>query len=242
MFYVERDIIIDQFAGLNIKIGEEKTDKMYHFAEMIHEANSKFNITGLKSADEIFNELIIGSIMPVCDIIVPRGTRFIDLGSGAGIPGITLAVYFDGISGVLIEANNRKAKFIESVISGLKLKGLQVICGRAEEIAVDPVHRERYDWCFIRALGKLYIMLELGAPFVRKNGHLYIYSNVRLEDISEKELKHIEKLGLHIMSHEIQGEKHMPNSGLCFKKDISTPGKYPRKYAIIKREAAIIND
>jgi 16S rRNA (guanine527-N7)-methyltransferase len=234
---VERDIILEWLSVRKIDLNKATMDKMLVFAEMIHSTNQKFNLTGLKTKDEILTELILKSIEPVCDIIVPRGTRFADIGSGAGIPGIALAMYFDNFSGILIESNQKKVAFIKGVIDELKLKGIEVICSRAEEIAGSAVHREQYDWGFARAFGKLHISIELVAPFVKKNGHLYIYSSLLTKDLLLETFKHAEKLGLHIMSHKEVSEIKLTGAGLCFKKERQTPGKYPRMFAIIKREA-----
>jgi 16S rRNA (guanine527-N7)-methyltransferase len=237
VFHVERDIIQEWLSAKKIELSKSTTDKMLVFAELIHSANQKFNLTGLKTKDEIITELILKSIEPVCDIIVPRGTCFADIGSGAGIPGIVLALYFNNFSGVLIESNQKKAGFIKSIIDEFKLQDIEVICSRAEEIAESAAHREHYNWCFARAFGKLYITLELCAPFVKSKGNLYIYSTLLPGNIPEETLKHTEKLGLMIMSHkEISGIK-LSDSGLCFKKEKHTPDKYPRMFAIIKREA-----
>jgi 16S rRNA (guanine527-N7)-methyltransferase len=237
---VEHEIIVKWFAEYNKSIVKDKADKMIRYAVMIHEANQKFNITGLKTREDILNELILGSIKPLINMDVPRGTKFADLGSGAGIPGIALAIYFGDISGVLIESNNKKVKFIESITKELELLKLQVICGRAEDVAADQSFREKYDWCFIRAMGKLYIMTELGAPFVKKDGYLYIYSNIKSADLPTEEIKHIEKLGFRIMSHDELAQKILPGDGLCLIKKTKTPMNYPRKFAVIKRESEVI--
>jgi 16S rRNA (guanine527-N7)-methyltransferase len=235
---VERDIIQEWSSSRKIdNLNIETIDKILSFAELIHSTNQKFNLTGLKTKSEILTELILKSIEPVCDIIVPRGTRFTDIGTGAGIPGIPLALFFNNFSGVLIESSQKKAGFIKGVIDELKLENVEVICGRAEEIAGSAAHREQYDWGFARAFGKLYITLELAAPFVKKNSCLYIYSNLLPEDLPLETLKHAEKLGLSIMSHKEVSEIKLYGAGLCFKKERQSPGKYPRMFAIIKREA-----
>ncbi|MFH0977071.1 MAG: 16S rRNA (guanine(527)-N(7))-methyltransferase RsmG [Spirochaetota bacterium] len=242
MFHVERDIIRDWKNSRNITIDSLIEEKMIRFADMIHSANQKFNLTGLKTCPGILTGLILGSIEPVCDIIVPRGTKFADIGSGAGIPGIPLALFFNNLSGVLIESSQKKADFIKSVTDELKLDKIEVICGRAEELAAGADQRERYGWCFARAFGKLHIVLELAAPFVKLKGCLYVYSAMQPDQIPEQTRGHAEKLGLNIMSHKQMKEIHLSETGLCFMKTKNTPRKYPRKYPIIKREAEKIQN
>jgi 16S rRNA (guanine527-N7)-methyltransferase len=234
---VERDIIQEWLSSQQIDLNNETIEKMLSFAGLIYSTNQKFNLTGLKTKTEILTELILKSIEPVCDIIVPRGTRFTDIGTGAGIPGIPLALFFNNFSGVLIESSQKKTEFIKGVIGELKLENVEVICGRAEEIAVSAVHREQYDWVFARAFGKLHISVELGASFAKSEGFLYVYSTLLPEQIPAQTRKHSEKLGLCIMSHKQMSEIRLVETGLCFKKEKNTPNKYPRMYPIIKREA-----
>ncbi len=234
---MERDIITKWLSERKIDPKDEFTDKILLFADLINNTNRKFNLTGLKTKNDIITELLLRSIDPLCDIIVPRGTRFADIGSGAGIPGIPLALFFDGLSGILIESNQKKAEFIKSAIGKLRLKNLEAICVRAEALASDDAHREKYDLVFARAFGKLYITLEIAAPFVKKEGLLYIYSTILPHQMPEQIDKQSEKLGLSIMSHQQMKENGLAESGLCFKKEENTPQKYPRKYPVIKREA-----
>lgn len=234
---MERDIIQDWCSERKIGITSETESKFILFGNLIHKTNQVFNLTGLKTSGEIMSELIIKSIDPVCDIIVPRGTRFIDLGSGAGIPGIVLSIFFNNFSGVLIESNKKKAGFLKSVINELELAGIEVVCERAELIAKMTEYREAFDWCFARAFAKLFITIELGAPFIKTGGCLYVYSNEQPDDMTEKILMHTERTGLCIMSHKEQVDMGLSGKGLCFKKERSIQDQFPRKYALIKREA-----
>jgi 16S rRNA (guanine527-N7)-methyltransferase len=234
---VERDIITSWFSARKIDVNIELTDKILLFADLIYSTNQKFNLTGLKTKVEIVNELILKSIEPVCDIIVPRGTQFADIGSGAGIPGIPLALFFGGLTGTLIESNKKKADFIRGVVGELNLKDIDIICDRAEALASSAEHREHFDWVFARAFGKLYITLEITASFIKRNGFLYIYSTFLPHQIPDQIIKHAEKLGLSIMSHQQMKEIRLAETGLCFKKEETTTKKYPRKYPVIKREA-----
>jgi 16S rRNA (guanine527-N7)-methyltransferase len=231
------DIIQEMLSSQKIEIDKEKAEKINSFAEMIHDANRMFNLTGIKSKERIIDQLILKSIFPLRDIIVPRGTRFADIGSGAGIPGIALAIYLDNLSGVLIESNRKKADFIRSVINDLELDRIEIICERAEIIAHDKRHREVFSWCFSRAVGRPYIAIELGAPFLKEGGLLYIYSCESNEKLPENTNKHARGLGLDIMSHSDLVDAGLPYEGICFIKKGVTGNKYPRRFAVIKREA-----
>lgn len=234
---MERDIINEWKRGRNIVISHEKEEKLILYSALIEETNRKFNISGYKKKDDIIKQLILGSVEPLCDIIVPRGTSFIDLGSGSGVPGIVLGLFFPEISGLLVESNNKKAEFIHSVVETLHLGGLEVVCERAETLAGMQIYRESFDWCFARAFAKLYITIEIGAPFVKPGGCLYVYAGQKSGELHKESLKHCASAGLRIMSHTEMNRIGLSGDGRCFKKESKTPGKYPRKYAVIKREA-----
>ena len=234
---MERDIIEKWLSERKASLTTETIDKMLLLAKLIHETNMKFNLTGLKTKAEILSELILKSIDPLCDITVPRGTSFVDLGTGSGVPGIPLCLFFGGLTGILLDANQKKTEFIKSALEELGLGTGRVLCGRAEEIAHLREHREHYDWCFARAFGKLYITLELGAPFVKPGGHFFIYSTQSPEALHRETLAHSSRLGLDIMSHGAMKQIGLSGEGLCFTKASATPEKYPRKYPTIKREA-----
>ncbi|MBN2041148.1 MAG: 16S rRNA (guanine(527)-N(7))-methyltransferase RsmG [Spirochaetes bacterium] len=234
---MERDIIKQWCGSRNISPGQNVTERMAAYAEMIHEAGQTFNLTGLKTKEAVLSELIIGSIDPLRDIIVPRGTRFVDIGTGAGIPGIALSIYFEGFSGLLIESSQKKAGFARKAAEKLGLDNVEVVCDRAESAVKEPGNRESFQWCFMRAFGKPYIAIELGAPFIEKDGLVYIYSGESFGGLQEKTVEHAKDLGLCIMSPQEVSIAGLSGTGTVLKKTESTPEKYPRRYAVIKREA-----
>jgi len=167
----------------NAALHPEQEERLNLYAKMIFNTNKKYNLTGLKSLESIINTLIIGSLEPLVGWNVPRGTVFADIGSGSGIPGIPIGIFFDGIKGVLFESDKKKADFILYAIKELGLSNLQVYSQRAEEMGKGVPFRESFDWVFARAFGSIYTVMELGLPFIKANGFLYIYSNLILKNI-----------------------------------------------------------
>lgn len=166
-------------------IPDEINRKLKEYARLIYEHNKTTNITGLKDTEYIYNELILGSITPLKHVNVPRGTSFIDIGTGAGIPGIPLLLYFgDNMKGVLVDSNNKKIKFLLNAINTLGINDIvTVIQGRVEEIAKEKAYRDSFDFAVSRAFAHPLMALEYGLPFVKPGGWLYIYYSLNLYKI-----------------------------------------------------------
>ncbi len=219
-----------------VSLGPDVMDKLVRFSERIHEHTSRYNLTGIKDPQEILNTLVLESLDPVLSYHVPRGTRYADIGSGAGIPGIPLAIFFPDAFWVLVESQGKKARFIRETAAALNIRNVEVLCGRAEEIGREPGYRESFDGAFSRASGHVYAMMETGLPFVKREGFLYIYSNMTPADIDEGIRNHGKVLGAAFISSEGGDYPYSP-PGLLLKKHTSTPGIYPRRFAVIERES-----
>jgi 16S rRNA (guanine527-N7)-methyltransferase len=232
---VKHDVLTEWASVHNFSLDSGKKRKLDEYARLLHEANQRFNLTGITNIDEILNNLILGSIEPFIWLNVPRGTIYADIGSGAGIPGIPLGIFHSNMQGILIESNNKKSSFISSVIKELELENCRVYHGRIEEYQKE-VRREQFDIVFSRALGDPYYVIELGAPLLKKGGALYIYSNLKPEDLPGYLMDHIVDLGLSSATDNVQMELGISDNGLLFIKTGNTDRKFPRKISIIKRD------
>ena len=232
---MEHELLTSWAAEQHVSLEPHVRNKLLSYAGMLYETNKKFNLTGFDTIEGIIKNLIIGSIAPIIRLNVPRGTLYADIGSGGGIPGIPVGIVHDQMRGILIESNTKKALFIESVISTLKLENCSSYHGRIEEYIASGV-RETCDIVFSRALGNPYAVIEWGAPLLKKDGLLYIYSNLQ-EDTLPVHLKdHSVRLGLSIASDDTRNKAGIETGGLLFQKTGTTEERYPRKISIIKRE------
>jgi len=230
-------ILSQWFDSRNYHLSDKQITQLASYAGLIHEANQNFNITGFKTLPEIIEILILGSIEPHLGLIVPRGTRFVDMGTGGGVPGVPLSIVFPHMSGVLMDSNSKRIGFIDMVVDTLGIDAIQCVCGRLEELAHDVNYRETFDYAFSRALADPYIALELGASLIKTGGFLYVYSSI------DSALKHVNyqphanTLGLQRISECEVNIKHWSMEDLVWEKHVQINARYPRRYPVMKREA-----
>lgn len=182
---------------------DELRRKFARYFELIESANSRFNLTGVKGWERVRDELFIRSfnfLLPVAGGHVPAvewfsGRRVLDVGTGAGIPGLVLKLAVPDASLTLLDSSQKKTAFLRDVVSDLGLDNVDVVTGRAEEVGHDPQHRESYDLVVSRGVAKLVELAELTLPFVLLGGAVAAAKGPRVaEEIAEAEWA-AEKLG-----------------------------------------------
>ena len=221
----------------NISEIDKKIELLKKNAIMIYNYNKKFNLTGFKTIGDIFYKLIVDSLEPIKDLCVPRGTSFVDIGTGSGIPGIPIAIFFSGIKGLLLDSNSKRIDFIRKVVKEIEIKDVVAESVRLEEEGRSNDNRELHDWVFSRAMGNVFVTVELGSPFLKLGGYLYIYSNIKNNNLYPEVVTHASKLGLNLLN-SIESKKIGIKKGLLFQKVSYLSNAYPRRFASIKRDAA----
>ncbi len=234
---MEHELLLEWKNKNGLILDSGKEEKLITYARMIHETNKKFNLTGFKTIKDIIINLIIGSLDPLSSLNVPRGTMFADIGTGAGIPGVPLAIFHDNWRGFCIDSNRKKISFVKSVIEECGIDNLKAYNGRLEDIARNEM-RETCDCVFSRALGEIFLVLEVGAPLLREQGLLYIYSHAAPEELPSAECSHAAAVGLTLLQRPGYAEYGVGDCGLLFLKSGATESRYPRKMAVIKRDMA----
>ena len=229
---------IDKFLeNTNIFEFDNRIELLKKFAKMIYDDNRKFNLTGFKTIEDIFYKLIVDSLEPIKYLDVPRGTSFVDIGTGSGIPGIPIAVFFPETKGLLLDSNLKRIDFIRKVIREIDINDIVAESVRLEEVGKSSDNREMYDWVFSRAMGNVFVTVELGSPFLKLGGYLYIYSNIENSSLYPEVVAHASKLGLNLLN-SIELKEIGIKKGLVFQKVSSLSDVYPRRFAAIKRDAA----
>ncbi|MBD3271744.1 MAG: 16S rRNA (guanine(527)-N(7))-methyltransferase RsmG [Elusimicrobia bacterium] len=224
-------------AKHNFSINQETAEQLSLFTSLINTHNKSYNLTGFKNSRDIINNLIFDSIIGLSFISFPPDAYVLDIGSGAGIPGIPCALLFPQNPISLIESNQKKLKFLQEVKEKINLPNVTIIPGRAETLAHSTDFREKFDSVLMRAVAELRIIIELGCPFIKNNGHLYAFKGLKIND----EIKNSE-YALKIMHSKIAGIKWYTLSPtdkqhaiIDIEKINYIDNKYPRKPGLVKK-------
>ena len=222
-------------SEINIEINENKIDMFYLYIQELLEWNKKINLTAIEDENEIILKHFIDSL--TVQKYIKNAQNIIDIGTGAGFPGIPLAIVNEKSNIVLLDSLNKRINFLNNVIQKLELSNVKAIHGRAEDLAKIVQHREKYDIVISRAVAPFNVLLEYMLPFNKVNSYTIAMkgSNIEEVDISNNALK---KLGGKIEKIE---KINLPNTDIkrniiIVRKIEETPKKFPRKAGIPKKE------
>lgn len=183
-----RDLFDQKFQGeleqLSIKLDENQLNQFYNYFELLVEWNKFVNLTAITEMDEVITKHFVDSlslIKSVVDIDM-ESYHLIDVGTGAGFPGIPLKIAFPNLNITLMDSLNKRINFLNEVINKLGLKKVEAIHGRAEDLGRDKEHREKYDFCVSRAVANLSSLSEYCMPFVKVGGCFISYKSGKIEE------------------------------------------------------------
>lgn len=224
--------------ALNIELNDKQIEQFILYYEMLIEWNSFINLTAITEFDAVMKKHFIDSISLIKAFDVSKSINVIDVGTGAGFPGLALKIAYPKLKITLLDSLNKRIQFLEEVINKLELNEINTIHGRAEDFAKKDDHREKYDLCVSRAVANLATLSEYCLPYVKLNGYFISYKS---EKISE-ELMNAEK-AIKLLGGEIKNqiEFSLPETDIyrnlvVIKKIANTPKKYPRKAGLPSRE------
>ena len=233
----------NQIKDLEISFDDQKLSNLYDYFVMIEKSSKEFNLTSLKGWSNISNELFIRSLRYLIFLKKDSSNmnyKFIDVGTGAGIPSIPIKIFYPEISLSLCEPSLKKCTFLEGVIKNLNLSNVNIENERAENLG-QSIKRESYDFVLTRALAKLPTLAELTLPLVKVGGKV-ITAKGKFPKVEIDESKYIsETLG----SKKTLVEKvTIPNSlptdhFIIWEKNKSTPENFPRRNGIPKKRPIV---
>ncbi len=233
-------ILRSSLRQLNIIFTDDQIGALIKYLDLVCENNKKINLVGTKDKKQILIRHILDSlsILRFKDYFDQKNksARILDIGTGAGFPGIIIAIFLKENTVYLLDKSLKKINFLRAVAEELKIKNIEVIRGRAEELSMQTLFREDFDIVLARAVAKFNVLCELAIPFCKINGKIIFYKSRKIfkESVLYKEV--ISKLGGEV---EDLLEVKVPylddfRSFLVINKILKTPDIYPRRYSRIK--------
>ena len=224
--------------ALGIDLTEKQIQQFISYYEKLVEWNEMMNLTAITEYDEVMKKHFIDSMTLIKAFDVNQSASVIDVGTGAGFPGLVLKIAFPNFKITLLDSLNKRIQFLNEVIGNLGLDGVETIHGRAEDFAKPGKLREKYDLCVSRAVANLSTLSEYCLPFVKEKGLFISYKSEKVQDEMVKADKAISILGGKI---EKQVEFTLPDSDIyrnlfIIRKVKKTPAKYPRKAGLPSKE------
>lgn len=227
-----------KLALLGIQLTEKQKQQFDKFYELLVEWNKVMNLTGITEYEEVNEKHFVDSVALVKAVSLNEKQNLIDVGTGAGFPGIPLKIVFPHLKVTLLDSLNKRIKFLDTVIEELGLEHIETIHGRAEDFAKQADYREQYDICVSRAVANLATLSEYCIPYVKIGGLFIPYKSGEIEE----ELSHSEK-AITILGGKLDQviKFELPRSeiGRSFvkiEKVKSTAKKYPRKAGLPSKE------
>lgn len=224
--------------ALGISLTEEQINQFLIYYEMLVEWNEVMNLTAITEYEDVMKKHFVDSISLIKAYDVSKQVKVIDVGTGAGFPGLALKIAYPKLQVTLLDSLNKRIQFLDAVIDKLGLTGVETIHGRAEDFAKPGKLREQFDLCVSRAVANLSTLSEYCLPFVKVGGQFISYKSEKITEEKELAGKAISLLGGKIKN---QVEFTLPDSDIyrnlfIIEKAKETPKKFPRKAGLPSKE------
>ncbi len=231
--------LYNQAKNININLDKAKLEKFKVYKDLLISWNEKVNLTSITGDYDIIMKHFIDCLEVIK--YIEENKSVIDIGTGAGFPGLVIAIYFDKkVNVTLMDALNKRINFLENVVENLGLSNVKIIHARAEEFGIKEEYREKYDYVVSRAVAPLNILLEYGIPFLKVNGKCLFLKGNKFEDEiknSNNAFNVLDSKINNIHEYKYMVEKEEYNRYILeIIKNKSTNNKYPRNYGKIKKK------
>lgn len=235
-----RDLLCQELEEYEICLSEGQINQFYEYYRLLLQWNKVMNLTAITELEEVVTKHFVDSLslVKIVDREILDEMRVLDLGTGAGFPGIPLKIVFPHMDMVLLDSLNKRIKFLNEVIDCLGLHNIRGIHGRAEDYGRDGTYRETFDLCVSRAVANLSTLSEYCIPFVKTGGYFIPYkSGNAKEEIDQA------KGALKMLGGKVEGVKEffLPGSDMGrtlikIRKTEKTSKRYPRKAGMPGKE------
>lgn len=231
-------ILKEKLQKLNIEINDTQKEQFDTFYDMLVEWNKVMNLTGITEYEEVIEKHFVDSLSIVNILDLNKIETVVDIGTGAGFPGIPLKIAFPHLRITLLDSLNKRIKFLDAVIEELGLDNINTIHGRAEDYARQKEYREEYDLCVSRAVANLATLSEYCLPYIRLGGIFISYKSGDIEEELSHSRKAIDILG-GTLDDVVKFQLPGTDINRSFVKIIKVKNiakKYPRKAGLPSKE------
>ena len=231
-------IFEEKLSALGITLTDVQKQQFDKFYELLVEWNKVMNLTGITEYEEVNEKHFVDSVSIVKALDINKVETVIDIGTGAGFPGIPLKIAFPHLKIVLLDSLNKRINFLNTVIDELGLKDITTIHGRAEDFAKKPEYREQFDLCVSRAVANLSTLSEYCIPYINKGGQFVPYKSGEIDEEVAQAKKAVHILGgtiEDVVKFQLPGTE-IGRSFVKIKKVQNTAKKYPRKAGLPSKE------
>ncbi|MGM9530805.1 16S rRNA (guanine(527)-N(7))-methyltransferase RsmG [Intestinibacter sp.] len=225
------DILKKGIEDFGLEANEKVLSDFQEYKELLVEWNQKMNLTGIEDEKEVFIKHFLDSISAVTKGYIQNGMSLIDVGTGAGFPGMPLRICLPELKVTLLDSLNKRINFLQEVASKLSIDDIEFIHGRAEDFGKNEDYREKFDIATARAVAGLPVLMEFCVPFIKVGGYFVCLKGPNANLELEESKKAMEVLGVeYIEKIDVKlPEIDLNHNILIFKKVKNTPSKYPRK-------------
>lgn len=234
-FHIEK--IADRCAGFGVEIDGNITGRLNLYGNLLLEWNEKMNLTAITAPEDVLYKHFYDCILFLKAVIPAKNARIIDVGTGAGFPGMVLKIVRPDINVTLLDSLNKRLVFLNEVIAELGLSGISTVHMRAEDAGKAAAHREKYDIACARAVAALPALMEYCLPLVKKGGCFVAMKGASAEEEMNRSLSAAHLLGADkptIICETLTGNEQ--RAFVISKKISHTPTRYPRKPAEISKK------
>lgn len=225
------NLLKETFDKLDLPLDDEKVTQFLNYESLLVEWNQHMNLTGITDSEGIYDKHFADSLMCLKSDKIFEGAKIIDVGTGAGFPGMPLKIFRPDVHMTLLDSLNKRINFLKAVSDKNEMSDITFIHGRAEDFGQDPEYREQYDVVVSRAVAELPVLLEYCTPFLKIGGYFIAQKGKKCED----ELKGAEN-ALAVLNLKVEKVMAVETSQatkdhhlIIIKKIDSTNEKYPRR-------------